>query len=382
MLSKKMLLSAISVLGVALAVSIGIGLTAGIAEAQCPDDDEFTTDFRLKECKFMTKGINPHFILIPGYKLILEGEEEDDEGQTVKIRAERTVLSDIEKIEFKDKDGNKIKLLSRVVEEREYEDGDLIEVSRNFFAICKNTNSVYYFGEDVDDYEDGEIVGHVGAWRAGENDAIPGLMMPGTFLLGSKYFQERAEADESVDRGENTAMGLDESVTAGNFKDCVEVVDTNPAEQICDTEEGDVKVYCPGVGLVKDEELELVEYGIDYEYLIKEFVSRFYRLCLNRDPDKNGLDGWTNELMKKTIAAADIAKGFIFSQEFIKKNTSDEDYLTILYQAFFDRDADNAGWNGWLNVLKEGKNRSDVLDGFINSQEFVDLSSEYGINPK
>ena len=55
-----------------------------------------------------------------------------------------------------------------MVEERETEDGELVEVSRNFFAICEETNSVFYFGEEVDDDEDGEIVGHEGAWLAGE----------------------------------------------------------------------------------------------------------------------------------------------------------------------------------------------------------------------
>jgi hypothetical protein len=50
----------------------------------------------------------------------------------------------------------------------------------------------------------------------------------------------------------------------------VEVLDTNPLDGACgeiDPEtgeiDGDIKVYCPGVGLVMDEELELVEYG-DY----------------------------------------------------------------------------------------------------------------------
>ena len=33
-------------------------------------------------------------------------------------------------------------------------------------------------------------------------------MMPGTFLLGAKYFQETAPPN-AVDRGENVAMGLD-----------------------------------------------------------------------------------------------------------------------------------------------------------------------------
>ena len=54
---------------------------------------------------------------------------------------------------------------TRVVEEREYEDGKLVEISLNFFAMANETGDVFYFGEDVDDYADGEVVGHGGQWR-------------------------------------------------------------------------------------------------------------------------------------------------------------------------------------------------------------------------
>jgi hypothetical protein len=73
----------------------------------------------------------------------------------------------------------------RVVEERETKDGKLVEVSRNYFAIGKRTNSVYYFGEDVDIYKDDKVVSHEGAWLAGKNGARFGLMMPGLPLLSS-----------------------------------------------------------------------------------------------------------------------------------------------------------------------------------------------------
>jgi hypothetical protein len=49
------------------------------------------------------------------------------------------------------------------VEEKKTEEATLLEVSRNYFAICKPTISVIYFGEIVDVYEYGEIVNHEGA---------------------------------------------------------------------------------------------------------------------------------------------------------------------------------------------------------------------------
>jgi hypothetical protein len=263
----------LSRLGLALVLTAFAG---GVAMAQCPDDDEFTTDFRLQDCKFKTTGTNPYFVLQPGFRLILEGE---DEGEELLLHV--TVLDETETIDLTAQGLGRVK--TRVVEEREWVDGELEEVSRNFFGRCEQTNAIYYFGEDVDPPE--------GSWRAGENDAEAGLIMPGTYLLGSKYFQEQAYNDDAFDRGEHTEMDLDVSVDAGDFTDCVEIVDTNPAEGVCDVEEGDSKVYCPGVGLVIDEEAELTWYGYvdldddddsddDEE---EEFGSRLMRWWRNRD---------------------------------------------------------------------------------------------------
>jgi hypothetical protein len=195
-------------------------------------------DFRLEDCKFKTWGRNPYFILKPGYQLVLESEDE---------KAVQTVLQDTKWIKF---DGRWRK--TRVVEERTYEDDLLVEISRNWFAICTKTNDVYYFGElskdcplgDEDDPEvpdtggfdpdnesrcaDGSRPEETGSWEAGENDARPGIIMPGTFLLGAKYFQEIAEEDEAVDRGQNVKMGLTVRTEAGTFEDCVKVIDILP----------------------------------------------------------------------------------------------------------------------------------------------------------
>ena len=115
------------------------------------------------------------------------------------------------------------------------------------------------------------------------------------------------------------------------------------------------------------------------EDLVRNFVTRFYQLCLDRDPDAAGLQGWTNDLLNQIKTGADVAKGFIYSPEFIAKNTTNAEYLTILYKAFFNRDPDQAGWNTWLSELNSGKDRGEVLDGFIYSQEFSQLCQNYGI---
>ena len=64
-------------------------------------------------------------------------------------------------------------------------------------AFCQETRSVAYFGEDVFFFDDeGNPLPGTGGWRAGENGARPGLIMPGTILVGGGYYQEIAPEDE------------------------------------------------------------------------------------------------------------------------------------------------------------------------------------------
>jgi hypothetical protein len=55
--------------------------------------------------------------------------------------------------------------------------------------------------------------------------------------------------------------------------------------------------------------------------------------------------------------------------------------LTILYKAFFNRDPDQGGWDVWIAELNSGKDRGEVLNGFLGSQEFIKLCLDYGIAP-
>ena len=140
-----------------------------------------------------------------------------------------------------------------VLEEREEKDGQLIEVSRNFFATDRNTGDVYYFGEDVDNYKDGKIINHESAWLAGEKGARFGLMIPGKPKVGDKFYQEIAPK-VALDRVE--VVSVDETVKtpAGTFHHCLHLRETTPLE-------ADVshKYYAPGVGIIKDDEFELAE---------------------------------------------------------------------------------------------------------------------------
>ncbi len=114
---------------------------------------------------------------------------------------------------------------------------------------------------------------------------------------------------------------------------------------------------------------------------LEAFVSRFYQLCLERQPDSAGLNQWVSDLLNGSKTGADVAKGFVFSKEFTEKNHDNASFVTILYRAFFDRDPDASGYNAWIGRLNSGTSRQSVVDGFTQSQEFIDLCAAYAIKP-
>ncbi|MDZ7836944.1 MAG: DUF4214 domain-containing protein [Actinomycetota bacterium] len=114
---------------------------------------------------------------------------------------------------------------------------------------------------------------------------------------------------------------------------------------------------------------------------VEEFVTRFYNLCLDRQPDQAGLHNWVSHLESRRLSGADVAQRFIFSEEFQAKNTSNEQFLLVMYAAFFNRPPDPEGYAGWLGQLQRGRSRSFVLDGFVGSVEFARLCEKYGIEP-
>lgn len=208
-------------------------------------EPEFTAFFNFRDCGgFATTGRNPYWVLEPGYRLVLAGE---DDGEAVEVVI--TVLDETERVAGFD---------TRIVEERESADGEIIEISRNYMAICRRNNSVVYFGEDVDNYEDGVVVNHNGSFRAGSNGVRAGVLMPGLPLLGARHYQEQAPG-EALDRAEILSLSEVVDTPAGRFERCLRVRETTPLEPGAE----DFKLYAPGIGLIQDATLQLVDYGFD-----------------------------------------------------------------------------------------------------------------------
>jgi hypothetical protein len=148
---------------------------------------------------------------------------------------------------------------ARVVRDTEFLDGEMIEDTWDWFAQDEAGN-VWYLGEDTQEYEDGEVVSTEGAWEAGVDGALPGVVMLGDPQVGDEYRQEFFEG-EAEDYGEVVSLDETVAVEAGEWTGCVKTRDRS----VLDPELDEFKYYCADVGTVLIEEgdvrVELIEYA-------------------------------------------------------------------------------------------------------------------------
>ena len=181
---------------------------------------------------------NPLFPLSSLGAKVFDGEEKDARtGEVVKIRLKSRVLAETTTLA-------NISVL--VLEENDYKNGELVESTLDYFAQHKD-GSVYYFGERVDDYEGGKVVGHKSQWLAGEGENQPGVYMARDPQLGQTYEQEKAPG-VAEDKWKVVAVNQNVTTPAGAFAGCIKTEDFSPLDSVTE-----FKYYCPGVGLVREE---------------------------------------------------------------------------------------------------------------------------------
>jgi len=184
---------------------------------------------------------NPFFPLPVGHQVVLEGEEG---GGHLLVRI--TSLDETETVAGVE---------ARVVEEYEAKRGQVVEISRNFFAQAED-GTVCYFGEDVDIYDGaGNITSHAGAWRAGVDGNRPGIFMPPSLEVGLAFQQEVAPGI-AEDQAKVIALGEATEVPAGTFEQTATLRDGSPL----DGSSGE-KVYARDIGLIVDGPARLTRYS-------------------------------------------------------------------------------------------------------------------------
>lgn len=158
----------------------------------------------------------------------------------------------------------------------------------------------------------------------------------------------------------------------------VSVADT-PSVQVSDIK-SDIHAECKVVDKYGTEETAyfMIYTGEDPDAKVQPFVNRCYEYILGRKYADSYY--WTNALVKRQLSGAEVVRGFLNSPEFVDANVADDKYIDILYKTILDRDCDADGKAYWMSQLSSGTlDRMTVANGFFDSQEWIDLCTQYDI---
>lgn len=178
---------------------------------------------------------NPYLPFRPGASWTYEGisDGEVEVTQVVVLDERREVMG----------------IQATVVRDTVSVDGEVIEDTYDWYAQDRDGN-VWYLGEDTKEYDDGEVVSTEGAWEAGVDGALPGIVMQAHPEVGQAYRQE-FYAGEAEDLAEVIQTGASRSITLGDYHDVVVIREWNPYEP--DVVEH--KHYAPDVGPIAEEKV-------------------------------------------------------------------------------------------------------------------------------
>ncbi len=190
---------------------------------------------------------NPYLPLSVGSRWVYEGRDEGTERVEVVVTDKRKQVMGI---------------TATVVRDTVHIGGELVEDTYDWFAQDRDGN-VWYLGETVKNYENGKLADTDGSWEAGDDGALPGIVMPAQPAEGMAYRQEYYEG-EAEDMFEIKTVGGSQDVPAGSFDDVITTTDWNPLDPKVIEE----KQYAPGVGLIYETKVaggeglvELIEFS-------------------------------------------------------------------------------------------------------------------------
>ena len=200
---------------------------------------------QINPADFSSNITNPYFSLPTGQKLTYEAKtDEGIEKVVVEISGETKVIAGVTTLVY----------LDTVTV-----DGQTVEVTRDYLAQHKN-GDVWYFGEDVDNYENGKLVDHAGSFIHGTDGAKAGIWIKADNKAGDSYRQEYYKG-EAEDMRDVVAVNQTVKTSKETYTGCVKFYDWTPL----DKQSKEHKYHCPGIAamvlsehLVKAEKAELV----------------------------------------------------------------------------------------------------------------------------
>ncbi len=139
---------------------------------------------------------------------------------------------------------NGVQVSTVIVIDSAFLNDTLIEVAIDYFAQSDH-GDVYYFGEDVDNYQNGQVANHDGSWLFGVQTTTVGLFIPAAPKVGDRF---RSEDVPGITREDDEVVAVNETVVtaAGTYQNCVRV------KEILSDGAVEYKLYAPGIGIVKE----------------------------------------------------------------------------------------------------------------------------------
>jgi hypothetical protein len=120
---------------------------------------------------------NPYFPLKPGTRWVYRGTEDGTRTRDVVLATGQTIVIQ--------------GVTCRVVRDRLYEQGRLVERTRDYYAQTK-AGTVWYFGEDTAELDKhGNVTSTEGSFRSGRDGARAGIFMPAVPRVGFSAAQEQ-----------------------------------------------------------------------------------------------------------------------------------------------------------------------------------------------
>lgn len=101
-------------------------------------------------------------------------------------------------------------------------------------------------------------------------------------------------------------------------------------------------------------------------------VYRLYQAAFDRVPDAGGLGFWFHVIEDTGASLSQAAAGFMSSAEFkamYGTSPSAETVISLFYNHVLHRQAEQSGFNYWVDVIHQGNPVADVLAAFAESAE-------------
>jgi hypothetical protein len=214
---------------------LAAGCTSSTQEHKASSQEQKAYAPHINPSEFTTKIDNEYLPMKPGTTFVYKGGTERDE---------MAVTSDTKKV---------MGVECVVVDDRAWENGQLIEKTYDWFAQDKEGN-VWYFGEDTKEYKNGEVTTTKGSWEAGVDGAKPGIIMQADPKVGQSYRQEYYSG-EAEDMAKVIRLNDSVKVPYGSFDHVLVTKEWTPLEPSY----SEHKYYARGVGQVFGGGSELVD---------------------------------------------------------------------------------------------------------------------------